>query len=71
LLAYAALSRGRQGYRFFVPREEITVGRREASPVDQRECRKRAQSRHHGINRKESFSARTGVVELDRGEERK
>ena len=53
-----------------MPREKMNIGRREVSPADQRECEKRAYSRHLCVNRRKSFSASTGIVEMGKGEER-
>ena len=53
-----------------MPREKMNIDQREVSPGDQRLCGKRACSRYLCVNRRESFSASTGVVELGKGEER-
>ncbi len=51
-------------------RERKATDPREVLPADQRECEKRAYSRHVCVNRRVDFSASTGIVEMGKGEER-
>ena len=52
------------------PRGKKATDPLEVSAADQRECEKRAHSRHLCVNRRESFSASTGAVQMCKGEER-